>query len=228
MKLNCKRPLSIASYYWLLVLASCLGACHRASYTFQRSVATTYQALPWSPVVENKEIATITSLRPCRISLPNKKRRLIQPAAHCSVTPLAVVRTKMPPRGRLASATARVANRVRFQQEPVLDTIPLRHRSRGIALLLAILSITYVPLSLHNFYLGYYGRGALAIALLVVGIYLLAIGFVGLLFGGAPAALGYVGLFMLAGWLGWQITDLIAIITGKLRPKNGEYNPRFL
>jgi hypothetical protein len=228
MKLNFKRRLSITHYCWLLCLASCLGACHRTSYTFQRSAATTYQALPLAPTVKSEETAAITLSRPRRISLPSKRRRLARPSAHYAATPSALARVKAPPRGKLASATTRVANRVRLQQEPTLDATPLHHRSRGIALLLAILSITYVPLSLHNFYLGYYGRGALAIALLVVGIYLLVIGFVGVLFGGAPAALGYVGLFMLAGWLGWQLSDLISIITGKLRPKAGEYNTRFL
>ncbi|RZL08961.1 MAG: hypothetical protein EOO62_14565 [Hymenobacter sp.] len=90
-------------------------------------------------------------------------------------------------------------------------------------MLLALLSITYVPFSLHNFYLGYYGRGAAAIALLVVGVALLFVGWPGFLFGGSLTAIGYVGLAMLGGWLLWQVSDFIRIITRDLQPKNGSY-----
>jgi hypothetical protein len=230
MKPNFKRHLSVAFYCWLLVLASCLGACQRASYTFQRSAATAYQVLPPTPVVESEETATITSSRQRSIALPSKKRWFGRLGARRAAAQRVVLRVKMPlvPRRKLAGVARRVPNQVRRQQEPAPGAAPVRHRSRGIALLLVILSLTYLPLSLHNFYLGYYGRGALAIALLVVGICLVTIGFIGFLFGGAPSALGYIGFLMLVGWLGWQIVDLINIITGKLQPKNGEYNARFL
>ena len=230
MNLNCKRHLSVAFYCWLLLLASCLGACQRASYTFQRSAATPYQVLPPAPMVESGATATIMSSRPQPSSLPSRGRRFARLGGRRAARYPVVSRAKtsLLPRRKLVGAAGHVASQVRRQQEPAPGAAPLRHRSRGIALLLAILSITYVPLSLHNFYLGYYGRGALAIALLVVGIYLVTIGFIGFLFGGAPAAIGYVGLLLLAGWLGWQIVDLIAIITGQLRPKDGEYNARFL
>jgi hypothetical protein len=227
MKLNFKRHSFIVYYCWLLFLASSLGACQRASYTFQRSAATTYQVVPPAPLVEREETALLTSPRPRAVGAPRKRARFAR-LKHRSATQAAMVRVKTPPKSNLANAAMQVAHRGQLRQEPAPGATPLRHRSRGIALLLAILSITYLPLSLHNFYLGYYGRGALAIGLLVVGIYLLAIGFVGFLFGGAPAVLGYVGLLLLAGWTFWQIADIINIISGKLQPKDGEYNARLL
>ncbi|RZK19352.1 MAG: hypothetical protein EOO56_14295 [Hymenobacter sp.] len=103
----------------------------------------------------------------------------------------------------------------------------MQHRSRAVAIILAVLSVSYLPLSLHNFYLGYYGRGAAAIALLLVGIFLLALGFPSLFFGtGSLMAISFVGLAMLAGWFLWQLSDLVRIITGSLKPRDGEYNHR--
>jgi TM2 domain-containing membrane protein YozV len=82
-----------------------------------------------------------------------------------------------------------------------------------------------LPLSLHNFYLGYYGRGAAAIALLLAGLYLVLLGFFGGLYSGAGLTfLVAIGTAMLGGWFIWQITDLVRIVINKLKPKNGEYN----
>ncbi|RZK28713.1 MAG: hypothetical protein EOO63_10625 [Hymenobacter sp.] len=107
------------------------------------------------------------------------------------------------------------------------DDAPPTQRSRAVAILLAALAITYLPLSLHNFYLGYYGRGAAAIGLLVVGSYLLLVGTLGFLTASSGlTVVGYIGLGLLAGWFLWQVTDLVRIITGDLKPKNGEYKPK--
>jgi asparagine N-glycosylation enzyme membrane subunit Stt3 len=110
----------------------------------------------------------------------------------------------------------------RQQQELGPTTEPVHYRSRAIAIILAILAFTYVPLSLHNFYLGYYGRGALAIAVLLVASSLAVLGLFGGLNGGI-AFVGAIGIAMLAGYFIWQFTDLIRICTRSLKPKNGEY-----
>ncbi|RZK29164.1 MAG: hypothetical protein EOO63_09655 [Hymenobacter sp.] len=94
--------------------------------------------------------------------------------------------------------------------------------------MLAVLSITYLPFSLHNFYLGYYGRGVLAIALLLVGIACFALGLGGLFLGGTTLeVIAYVvGVALLLGWAFWQLSDLLRIITGHLTPRDGEYTPK--
>lgn len=94
---------------------------------------------------------------------------------------------------------------------------------RGIALILAFLSFTYVPLSLHNFYLGYYGRGAAAIGLLLAGLFLLLIGWPSFLFSGSLTFVGALGLAILGGWFLWQLSDFIRIISRDLQPKDGSY-----
>ena len=89
----------------------------------------------------------------------------------------------------------------------------IRHRSRALAIVLAALSVTYIPLSLHNFYLGYYGRGAAAIALLLVGVCLLLLGTPAIAFGAAGlGAVGYLGIGVLAGWFFWQLSDLLSAV----------------
>lgn len=85
-----------------------------------------------------------------------------------------------------------------------------------------------MPLSLHNFYLGHYGRGAASIALVITGTYLVVLGFLTSLFsGGGMVGLGLIGLAMLGVWSFWQLADLIRLISGDLQPKNGTYNSRF-
>ena len=105
--------------------------------------------------------------------------------------------------------------------------LPPKQRSRMVAILLAVLAVTYVPLSLHNFYLGYYGRGVAAIGLFVLGSYLLLVGTLGFFTtSGGLAVVGLVGLGLLAGWFAWQLSDLFRIITGSLPPANGEYKQK--
>jgi hypothetical protein len=110
----------------------------------------------------------------------------------------------------------------RQQQEPGPTAEPVRYRSHAVAIILALLAVTYLPLSLHNFYLGYYDRGALAIALLLVASSLAVLGLFASLNGGI-AFVGAIGVAMLAGWFIWQLTDFIRICTRSLKPKNGEY-----
>ncbi|MBO2032167.1 TM2 domain-containing protein [Siccationidurans ginsengisoli] len=68
-----------------------------------------------------------------------------------------------------------------------------------------LLNIFLGALGVHRFYLGYVGRGILYIALFLTSFLIL------------PG----IALFVL------EIIDLIRIITGKLKPKNGEYGKTF-
>jgi hypothetical protein len=75
--------------------------------------------------------------------------------------------------------------------------------------------------------LGYYGRGAVAIALAITGTSLVVLAFLGSIFSGfALVGWGAVGLAILGGWFLWQLSDLVRIITNDLKPKNGNYNAR--
>jgi TM2 domain-containing membrane protein YozV len=101
----------------------------------------------------------------------------------------------------------------------------VRYRSRAIAGLLAFLTI---PFGLHNFYLGYYGRGAISVGLVVLSFYLMAAGSIGFLFGVASATtpIFYLGIAMLLLAVGWQVSDMLRIGNGSLLPKNGAYRAK--
>ncbi|HET9504983.1 MAG TPA: hypothetical protein VFO93_15680 [Hymenobacter sp.] len=87
-----------------------------------------------------------------------------------------------------------------------------------------MLALLTFPFGLHNFYLGYYGRGAFTITLTVASTYLLLLGFLGGIFSGPGlVGLGLIGLAILAWCSAWQFFDLMRIITNDLKPKNGEY-----
>lgn len=218
-----------ATVFWrwvlLALLVGSLGACQRASYQFQPIASTTYQA---SAPLPEPESAVVTVAAPAAVRL-GESHRAARRSARYRVRSLRALRVAISslPRPRAAGAAASVVASARLQrQEPGPVDKPARHRSRTIAILLAALSLTYLPFSLHNFYLGYYGRGALAIAIVVVGSSLAVLGLFAGLFNGGIALVGVIGLAILAGWLIWQASDLIRIITGDLQPKDGSYGKR--
>jgi hypothetical protein len=205
------------------LLIGSLGACQRASYQFPPVAGTAYQAIAPAPAIES----TVPTVATRPVAWLGKSYRQIRHGVRLAVKLPRPLRQKTLglPRLRAAVVAASVAAPAHRQlQEPGLIDEPVRHRSRTIAILLAALAITYLPLSLHNFYLGYYGRGALAIALLFVGSSFAVVGLIaGIFSSGGIGVVGVLGLAMLAGWFVWQLSDLIRIITGDLQPKNGSY-----
>lgn len=214
-------PFTSHRWVWALLLALSLGACQRAAYQFQPIASTT--GLVAVPVLAMDSTVAVAAARPvAQLGTSQPKKRCQprpwagQPRAQRSVV------VSLPVFRKAAVATKMARPLHRQHQEPGPTAEPVRYRSQTIAIILALLAITYLPLSLHNFYLGYYDRGALAIALLLVASGLAVLGlFAGL--SGGTAFVGVIGIAMLAGWLIWQVTDFIRICTKSLKPKNGEY-----
>lgn len=217
--------------YLALLAAMLLGSCQRATYSFQ--VEARYEALvPASDVITisdanvfalpaNLQTAAAVAANPIRHRQPR----------HCGQVATRYVALRLPRllpvSGRAAVTSPQSFDSTKAVAQPGADLVPGRQRSRAIAIVLAVLSISYLPLSLHNFYLGYYGRGAAAIALLLVGTYLLVLGSLGIVFGPTSLSIiGYLGIGLLAGWFFWQLTDLFRICRGELRPKDGDYRHR--
>ncbi|MFD1469259.1 NINE protein [Hymenobacter caeli] len=130
----------------------------------------------------------------------------------------------------MARLQARIgASRAERLAGPAQGELP-RQRSRGVALVLALL---FGGLGLHLFYLGYYGRGTLYLVLTLVGVLLFSLAAIALVVavaGGSTS--GLVGLLvagaLLTGVAGvLAIIDAVRILTGDLKPKNGEYRSRF-
>jgi hypothetical protein len=207
---------------WLLLVG--LGGCQRATYSFN--------AVASARLLSELALAADTSskLAPARSAQSLAVARVPkQPAAYQVTSRRAAAqahRRRLRPLRRLPRV---VSVQPRASRQPLHSLAPAcvepgRHRSRTIAILLAILSITYVPLSLYNFYLGYYGRGLAAIGLEALGLYLLVVGSAGFVFGaGGLSALGLIGAILLAGWFVWQLVDVINIIRGDLKPNGGDY-----
>lgn len=208
---------------WLLpLLLGSLGACQRASYQLQAVESAACPAIAPALVSESAVITiTLPPAAQAGASHSPKARR----QRRLAVRPPRLSRAKPALLSRRVATITRVAARApRWQQEPTIG--PVRYRSHAIAIILAALAITYLPLSLHNFYLGYYGRGVIAIMLLALGLYLALLGALGLFFGGGALAVNYLGAGVLAGWFCWQLSDLLRIIRRDLKPKNGEYKSR--
>ncbi len=210
----------------LLVINGMLNACQRASYSLP--VANRSEALLRLPQATVGQVSAASPALLPNDALPRTKR-MSRSRHHGLFTGRHLV-TKLPQLMIVNGATAATAEPVRLGRQkrlPVAAEVaepPLRQRSRTVAIILAALSVAYIPLGLHNFYLGYYGRGALTIGLIVVGLYLLLLGTIGFLAASSSlTAVGVLGLGMLIGAYCWQLVDLIRIATGSLQPKGGSY-----
>ncbi|MGI4875194.1 MAG: hypothetical protein ACRYFX_28900 [Janthinobacterium lividum] len=119
---------------------------------------------------------------------------------------------------RLRQAMAAASHQTLPPNQPVL----VRRKSRGIAFLLAVLFVTFPFYKPHNFYLGYRERGVIGTGLAIGGAFLLFVGSFG-----QTTTVAYVGGALLIGVAVWQVVDAIRILIGSLKPKDGEYYPRF-
>ncbi|WP_217275256.1 TM2 domain-containing protein [Hymenobacter sp. BRD128] len=130
---------------------------------------------------------------------------------------------------RQAAGSCRAASRLAARQEPAPKASPAHWRTKGIAVLLALF---LGGIGAHLFYLGYYGRGTayLVATLVALGLIVVAIvGSIATLYGGGA---GFVGITIAAVIINSAVSilglvDIIRIIIGNLKPKNGEYFPGF-
>lgn len=107
---------------------------------------------------------------------------------------------------------------------------PLHYRTRSVAFLLAFFMGS---IGSHLFYLGYYKRATTYLLLTLAGGLLLFIGAVGVLLalfssgGGAYVIALLIGSVLLSVVSALAFIDAIRILTNSLKPKDGEYYPRF-
>lgn len=207
----------------LLLLIGSMGACQRASYQFQNQTPADSQVASPSPSPESAVVlVAIQPNEPVPKSQRAKQRSTRRSAKRPQLPrPQAILLPSLP----LISAAKHLAvHNLRSPWKPAPVAQSVRRRSRGLAIVLAALAVTYLPFSLHNFYLGYYGRGAVAISLLLIGAYLVQLSAIGIFFSSPRfLAISYLGVIILVGWFIWQLSDLLRIIRGDLKPKDGEY-----
>lgn len=200
--------------YYQLVLAlaiasASLSSCSRSSYSFNTNAPAylgSEQVRVAKPAAtEEAETATATTEAALPVAEVAPAHQAARALAHHAAAPLAA-------KAEVAAATAAPAeagqpakfNRKAFKQElkRQLAAAPKSTTAEGKSQLVALLlNIFLGGLGIHRFYLGYVGMGILYIALLLTSFLIV------------PA----IALFVLL------IIDLIRIITGSLKPKNGEY-----
>jgi hypothetical protein len=219
---------------WLLalLLVAGLSNCQRAAYQFQPLAATPYQ-VPAPPAdslrVVSEVPASVSSLASVQ---PRRAYRRASAALGVGLQPALSQATRLLNplhRLRAVAAVAPVLNKMRPSPGPP-DDAQLHHRTRGIAFLLAIF---LGGIGAHLFYLGYHKRAVTYLMVSLAGGLLLFVGAVGLLLaifssvGGAYLAALLVGTILLAAISLLATVDAIRIITNDLKPKEGEYYPRF-
>ncbi len=127
------------------------------------------------------------------------------------------------------------AKQVQIQAAPTFHiTMPLHKADTGKSqLIAAILAFFLGTLGIHNFYLGYKKKGMTQLLLSVLGY---GLGIVGSVMAAAGSASLNAGLVAIGGILGtigwlvvlavgiWALIDFIKILTGDLKPANGDYS----
>jgi TM2 domain-containing membrane protein YozV len=227
-----RLPITSSSYWLLLALVIVgIGACQRTSYSFQTSGSTL------QPLLRSAASS---------ISNPGKSEADLQlfasshQASHLGFlhkvavvqrlfTPVIKLQKQSPMASEKASAVAKVENQLATKHHPATETGPGRHRTKGIALLLAFFLGGF---GAHLFYLGYYGRATAYLTATLAGLVLLSIAVVmgvAAIFGGGAGFVGWaLAGTIVSGVVGvLALVDTIRIAIGDLKPKDGEYYARF-
>ncbi|MFD1871539.1 NINE protein [Hymenobacter bucti] len=211
-----------------LLLAVSLGGCQRAAYQFQPLAATPYQAPTPAPLADSLQ-ATSKAQEPAARPEAARPRRAHQPARVALAarrSPMARL-VKLPHLGAVASVSPTI---VKVRPLPGPPDEPLHHRTKGIAFLLAFF---LGGLGGHLFYLGYHKRAVAYLLLTLAGGLLLFVGAVGLLLalfssgGGAYLVALLIGSILLSVVSALALIDAVRILTNDLKPREGEYYPRF-
>ncbi len=129
--------------------------------------------------------------------------------------------------------TSPKAQQVQIQAAPTFHiTTPLHKTDGKSQLVAALLAFFLGTLGIHNFYLGYKKKGMTQL-LLTLGGYV--IGIVGGIIAAGGASAGSAGAALLGtiistvGWIVvlavaiWALIDFIKILTGDLKPADGDY-----
>jgi TM2 domain-containing membrane protein YozV len=221
------RPIVTICQYLLLFLSIDLGACQRSIYSFQRVAEPERPSVALAPDVTRALVVAPARQHLPVVSAVAQPRPRVKHRVRPALAPVRKVRSL------LTLKAAAQAVRAQVVAHPLHDSLPpsapVYGRSRGVAFLLAFL---LGATGAHLFYLGYNGRGLTYLLLTVAAIVLLsigAVGFVAALFGGGGS---FLTLLLLGAILASVVStlaliDAILILTGALRPRNGEYYPRF-
>ena len=102
---------------------------------------------------------------------------------------------------------------------------PVRQRNRGTALLLALLLGGF---GVHLAYLGYHGRAAAYLFVLLLGLNLAILGALGSIGGGGMSTLVVLGIILTETPVALSLVDAVRIAINNLQPKNSDYKPEFL
>ncbi len=220
-----------------LLVGAGLGGCQRASYVFQaapgapRPVAVPSVAAPSAPAAVGAVSAELPGRAQRAVVLrraPHRARAVAGARVARALAAQALLGRAA--RHTAAAAAAAPARQLRGAVLPAPDPTPQHWRSKGVAFLLAFFLGSF---GAHRFYLGYPGHGAafLGLALLTVLLGILAV--VVLVATSATTFSTAAVLLLLGAALSglasevFLIVDLVRILTGELKPKGGEYYPRF-
>lgn len=185
------------------LLTLTMASCSKESYTFRASSAyhastttTTNQpavvATEQAPTVETPVLTASTEKAVATPTVARKAARTY--AAHVKAQPVAAAKAVAPTVADVKAAKATIKAMHKASKKARTSAAADEGKSQLVA---ALLCFFLGGLGVHDFYLGYIGKGILQIVLS-----LLVIGFI------------------------LVIIDLVRILTGSLKPKNGEYTKK--
>ncbi|MBF9141974.1 TM2 domain-containing protein [Hymenobacter properus] len=210
----------------LALVVALLPGCQRASYSFQP-----VPAAPAAPVaLPGADVAPeLTALsRPPEAAGKDlfRLKRILwhrKPVVAAAQRRVGVVRAARPAtaRGQRRPTAQTHYQPAKHLQKNAAQPGPGRHRSKAVALLLAVF---LGPFGAHRFYLGYYAQGAAYLGLTAAAAFFFLLSLISLLAATASVS-GFFTVTLLLTiaieiWLG---SDIVRIIANDLLPKDGDY-----
>lgn len=227
---------SVRRFAAVLLLGFVACGCNRASYVF-RADNNGWRGVPAAVFGPPPAAQAETARRAARTPSPAwSKHRARLPAWRR--TPQSIARrtraVEAGPAAQPVVGRPLLPARVRAQRLPTPEVPePVRLRSRGVAVLLAVLLGMF---GAHWFYLGYRDRALAYLLATLVGV---GVGFAAIpvaqTVGGNPFGGVLVGLTLLLlgatlvlGVYLCSLVDAVRIITNDIKPRDGAFYPRFL
>jgi len=208
----------ITLYFAALTLM--LSSCAKETYYFSNN-NTSYgstkkeQPVPTTPVISTEDLEALSAETPApetfyasteKVAVSKKELTRSKALYHKPVS--APAKEQKVSKVAQVKAAIKLTKQIKAIKKADKQGMPAEAASGKSQIVAALLAFFLGGFGVHRFYLGYTGKGILQIALVLVGAALSTI---------------FIGIPILLGVSIWILIDFIRILTGNLKPKNGEY-----
>jgi len=223
---------------YLTALTFMLASCAKETFNFANT-SSTFDKVKKDQQISPTLLASNTDNMVARIIEPNASKKFYVSTDKLSVDVVksassqalyqkptsSYLRAQAASKVESAKITAKQTHKIKYFTPTIKERVvkgTTRGRNQIIA---ALLAYFFGGLGAHRFYLGYIRQGLLQLGGSLIGTFLIFTALLSVLFTASVpmSATFFIGLTILIAVYAWTLIDFIRILTGKLKPKNGEY-----